>query len=336
MIPTPAWNAQPTTTSSLSVSLSDMRTLSMLEVVLGLYPAPHTIGDRINEATLVDLIFRDVAAAKGFWDAVALSSVSAAPREHTGRERAQMAGVLGHLEGTSSSLGLPGPAFQEFQELPRLLVAGVACAMSAPHSPMPPHNVSACSSNDESEDPNDVVQALTVGHRRPGDKYIDCANLTQAMAESATPTALGDLTVRQPARGGHLEHFPERLHRMLLDVERKGLIGVVSFLPHGRAFRVHDRDRFVQEVLPRFFSQSKWNSFLRQLSLYGFRRITSGPDQDSYYHELFLKNQPYLCRAMRRVGVHHEGQIDRRRCKRRPAFELSVAEPDFYSMKPAV
>jgi hypothetical protein len=65
----------------------------------------------------------------------------------------------------------------------------------------------------------------------------------------------------------------------------------------------------------------------RQLNLYGFLRITSGPDAGGYYHELFLKGKPNLALHMRRVGVP-QGE-DRR--KFRPK-NVNV-EPDFYSMK---
>jgi len=61
---------------------------------------------------------------------------------------------------------------------------------------------------------------------------------------------------------------------------------VVSFYSHGRAFGVHDMERFVGEVMPKYFKQSKWNSFARQLNLYGFMRLASGPDAGGYYHEV--------------------------------------------------
>ncbi len=79
-------------------------------------------------------------------------------------------------------------------------------------------------------------------------------------------------------RGGVTEPFPEKLHRMLDAAEREGLSDVVSFFPHGRAFAIHKPRRFVSEMMPRFFRQSRLTSFQRQLNLYGFRRISQGPD----------------------------------------------------------
>jgi hypothetical protein len=129
-------------------------------------------------------------------------------------------------------------------------------------------------------------------------------------------------------RAGMTEFFPDKLHLMLETVEREGLTDIVSFLPHGRAFRVHDRDRFVSEILPRFFeSQKKWSSFGRQLNMYGFSRSSSEPDAGAYYHELFLRGRPSLCRYMRRAGAPHGP--DRRKCKL-----AEGDDPDFYAMKP--
>jgi hypothetical protein len=74
-------------------------------------------------------------------------------------------------------------------------------------------------------------------------------------------------------RGGVTEPFPEKLHRMLETCEREGKGDVASFFKHGRAFAIHKPRRFVAEVMPRFFRQSKLTSFQRQLNLYGFKRI---------------------------------------------------------------
>jgi hypothetical protein len=71
-------------------------------------------------------------------------------------------------------------------------------------------------------------------------------------------------------RGGVSEPFPEKLHRMLDTVEREGLSEVVGFFSHGRAFAIHKQRRFVNDIMPRFFRQSKLTSFQRQLNLYGY------------------------------------------------------------------
>ncbi len=46
----------------------------------------------------------------------------------------------------------------------------------------------------------------------------------------------------------------------------------VTWLPHGRAFRIHNKTKFMEEVVPVFFNQTKIRSFNRQLHLWGFHR----------------------------------------------------------------
>jgi hypothetical protein len=121
---------------------------------------------------------------------------------------------------------------------------------------------------------------------------------------------------------------------MLNDVEIQGESHIVSFLPHGRAFMVHDVDQFVGKVLPKYFKHTAWNSFTRQLSLYGFHRATieSGPDSGAYYHELLLRGRKGLCLYMRRVGVPQK-QCDRRRQNNTKEKVHHHHQPDFYLMK---
>ena len=101
---------------------------------------------------------------------------------------------------------------------------------------------------------------------------------------------------------------------------------IIQWLPHGRAFIVLNPQVFVKEVLPRFFKQSKFMSFTRQLNLWGFKRITKGRDAGAYYHQLFLRGRPRLCMRMRRQKIKGTG------IKLTPNPET---EPDFYKISEA-
>ncbi len=127
-------------------------------------------------------------------------------------------------------------------------------------------------------------------------------------------------------RGGVYEPFPLKLHRMLASVEEAGLSAAVSWKTHGRAFQVNHVNQFVQTILPKFFRQTKLTSFQRQLNLYGFRRIIQGADSGAYYHELFLRGRPFLCRAMVRTKIKGKSRLR--------ASDLAGTEPDFYKMPP--
>jgi hypothetical protein len=114
-------------------------------------------------------------------------------------------------------------------------------------------------------------------------------------------------------RGGVIEPFPEKLHRLLLEVEAAGRSDVISFVASGRAFAIHKPDKFFKEIVPLYFRQSRLSSFKRQLNLYGFELINTGPARGGYYHELFVKDRPELCRRMRRVAVKVATGGDRER-----------------------
>jgi HSF-type DNA-binding len=52
------------------------------------------------------------------------------------------------------------------------------------------------------------------------------------------------------------KQFPFRLHEMLDLVEEEGLEEIVSFLPDGRSFKVHDPARFEKGLMRRCFNQT--------------------------------------------------------------------------------
>jgi hypothetical protein len=80
--------------------------------------------------------------------------------------------------------------------------------------------------------------------------------------------------------------FPTVLHHMLNAAEKNGFDHVISWQHHGRAFQVHQPEKFVNDIMPLYFRHTRFSSFQRQLSLYGFIRLTrKGEDRGAYYHE---------------------------------------------------
>jgi hypothetical protein len=107
------------------------------------------------------------------------------------------------------------------------------------------------------------------------------------------------------------ETFPMKLHRLLHKVAEDGNEDVVSWMPSGMGFKVHDQKRFVEEVVPHWFRHKQMSSFRRQLSMYGFERVPRGPNEGSYRHRLFHRDRPDWAEAMTRVseqpGVRTKG-----------------------------
>lgn len=112
-------------------------------------------------------------------------------------------------------------------------------------------------------------------------------------------------------------NFPAKMHAIL---SRPDLADVVTWMPHGRSWRVLKPREFEIRVIPTYFEHSKFSSFIRQANGWGFRRITHGKDRNSYYHELFLRGLPHLCKRMKRPGVSKKATVD------------AEHEPEFYKI----
>ena len=55
--------------------------------------------------------------------------------------------------------------------------------------------------------------------------------------------------------------------------------------------------------MPKYFRQTRFSSFQRQLNLYDFHRITEGVDRGAYYHLQFQYGQPQLAASMKRRKI---------------------------------
>jgi hypothetical protein len=101
-------------------------------------------------------------------------------------------------------------------------------------------------------------------------------------------------------------HFPWKLHE-LLEETNKGHSSVVSWLPGGKAFKVHKKEDFCNELMPAFFSSSKYKTFQRSLNLWGFKSVSRGPDKGACYHQFFVRGKADLCKNMIRVKIKGRG-----------------------------
>jgi hypothetical protein len=107
--------------------------------------------------------------------------------------------------------------------------------------------------------------------------------------------------------------FPWKLHEMLDDAEIEGFTYIVSWLPDYNSFKVHDQEAFTSLIMARYFRQTKYKSFQRQLNIWCFQRIARGEGRGGYMHALFVRAKPSLCYSMKRTKS--KGTIDFRRMR---------------------
>ena len=108
---------------------------------------------------------------------------------------------------------------------------------------------------------------------------------------------------RSSNRAGSEVQFPGKLHDMMVFVEREGLESIISWVRNGSALMVHNPDKLV-ELLPLFFSQTKYRSFQRQLNMWHFQRVLDGPDRGAFVHPYFIRGNKPLCAYMSRHGIN--------------------------------
>ena len=84
--------------------------------------------------------------------------------------------------------------------------------------------------------------------------------------------------------------FPLKLYDMLEEAEENNFENIVSWLPDGKSFKVHDEQAIVP-LLKSYFNQSKYRSFVRQLQNYGFSRVYRGNNRGVCKHKSFIRGQ---------------------------------------------
>jgi hypothetical protein len=97
--------------------------------------------------------------------------------------------------------------------------------------------------------------------------------------------------------------FPWKLHILLEEAKSNGTSGIISWLPTGNAFKVHDKIKFAELVMPKYFQSNKYKSFQRNLNLWCFQTLTREPNKGAIFHPYFIRGYPDQCHLMRRIKV---------------------------------
>uniref|UniRef100_UPI003AAA6A6C heat shock factor protein 1 n=1 Tax=Centroberyx gerrardi TaxID=166262 RepID=UPI003AAA6A6C len=106
--------------------------------------------------------------------------------------------------------------------------------------------------------------------------------------------------------GSSVPAFLTKLWTLVEDPDTDPLI---CWSPNGTSFHVFDQGRFSKEVLPKFFKHNNMASFVRQLNMYGFRKVVHiehgglvKPEKDDteFQHPFFIRGQEQLLENIKR------------------------------------
>mmetsp|Transcript_27479 Transcript_27479/g.42272 ORF Transcript_27479/g.42272 Transcript_27479/m.42272 type:complete len:304 (+) Transcript_27479:106-1017(+) len=127
------------------------------------------------------------------------------------------------------------------------------------------------------------------------------------------------MTVSSNSTPSSASVFPVKLYRLLTDVsndegndegcqgnsgDAKDYSDVISWSPDGKSFKVHDKERFSEEIMPTYFGSSKYRSFQKNLNMWGFKAARKGECS----HPLFIRNSERTVRQMKRQLVNRQKQ----------------------------
>ncbi|CAD8090545.1 unnamed protein product [Paramecium sonneborni] len=69
---------------------------------------------------------------------------------------------------------------------------------------------------------------------------------------------------------------------------------IIDFTDKGNAFVVKDQTKLSNDILPTHFKHHNFSSFIRQLNMYGFKKIRNVNNQNEFSHYYFRRNMEHL------------------------------------------
>jgi heat shock transcription factor len=128
--------------------------------------------------------------------------------------------------------------------------------------------------------------------------------------------------------------FLNKLYNMVNDRNSNELI---RWSEDGTSFLVLDVDELSRDCLPRFFKHNNFSSFVRQLNMYGFRKVPhvlqggllSGNTDEhwEFAHDYFLRDRPDLLPLVRRKGSNKSAaqQLQKQQQHQQQQHQLTFA-----------
>jgi hypothetical protein len=137
---------------------------------------------------------------------------------------------------------------------------------------------------------------------------IEQVKMDVTCSSSETSTVCHDHSSKEGGKVREVrQSFPCKVYDMLQNADSQDFRFIVSWNAEGSGFTVHNKDLFTSKIVPKYFNQTKYKSFQRQLSLYGFQRITMGKNRGLRYHEKLLRGSRQFCREMKPIAYKPRG-----------------------------
>lgn len=115
----------------------------------------------------------------------------------------------------------------------------------------------------------------------------------------SSPTASKPTATVSGSKWTHKQKFPRALLDMLSNPQ---FASIVSWIPNGGAFAIHDESKFTSLILPKYFPRiTVFRSFVRKLNRWQFRSVRGLVDQEAKYvfeHDNFRRDDPSLLPLM--------------------------------------
>ncbi|CAH8651927.1 unnamed protein product [Schistosoma margrebowiei] len=109
--------------------------------------------------------------------------------------------------------------------------------------------------------------------------------------------------------GPPVQSIPAFLTKLKLLVDDEETNDLIYWDPHGTSFHIRDGNRLAKELLPLYFKHNNLSSFIRQLNMYGFRKINrvdpslslkSDTEDMEFSHPYFIRNKDILLSKIQR------------------------------------
>lgn len=117
------------------------------------------------------------------------------------------------------------------------------------------------------------------------------------------------------------QSFPETLMEILSNEH-----DCICWLSNNRGFIIKNKDKFANDVLPRYFKGSKYSSFTRKVKRWGFKRLPGAAGSTVYAHDKFKRDDLVLCVQLKcssysRPKKSSEAQAALKTSSKRPSAE---------------